>query len=111
MLEIPGAPALSAFRIAKLLDRLRALEPAVRGLAARFVHFADLERPLDDAERGVLGQLLTYGPSLRAADGAAAGERVLVVPRAGTISPWSSKASDIVHVCGLTSVRRVERGI
>ena len=111
MLEIPGAPALSAFRIAKLLDRLRALEPAVRELAARFVHFADLERPLTPPERGLLAQLLTYGPSLPAEEGAAAGERVLIVPRAGTISPWSSKATDIVHVCGLASVRRVERGI
>ncbi len=111
MLEIPGAPALSAFRIAKLLERLAAVEPAVRGLTARFVHFADLERPLETSERGVLGQLLTYGPTLPAGDSAAAGERVLIVPRAGTISPWSSKATDIVRVCGLTGVRRVERGI
>ena len=111
MLEIPGAPALSAFRIAKLLDRLNAIEPAVRGLAARFVHFADLERPLEAAERELLGRLLTYGPTLPADLSAAAGERVLIVPRAGTISPWSSKATDIVRVCGLECVRRVERGI
>ncbi|HYL01569.1 MAG TPA: phosphoribosylformylglycinamidine synthase, partial [Steroidobacteraceae bacterium] len=116
MLEIPGAPALSAFRIAKLLERLAAIEPAVRGLAARFVHFADLERPLDDAGSGVLRRLLTYGPTqpvaeAAEAEGAGTGERVLIVPRAGTISPWSSKATDIVRVCGLTSVRRVERGI
>jgi phosphoribosylformylglycinamidine synthase len=111
MLEIPGAPALSAFRIAKLVDRLAALEPAVKGLAARFVHFADVARPLDSSETGVLRELLTYGPTLPAAEAAAAGERVLIVPRAGTISPWSSKATDIVKVCGLASVRRVERGI
>ena len=111
MLEIPGAPALSAFRIAKLLDRLNAIEPAVRGLTARFVHFADLERPLAAAERELLGRLLTYGPTLPAAVSTAAGERVLIVPRAGTISPWSSKATDIVRVCGLGCVRRVERGI
>src|ERR1700756_897425 len=111
MLEIPGAPALSAFRIAKLLDRLTAIEPAIRGLAARFVHFADLERPLTDTERELLGRLLTYGPTLPVDLSAAAGERVLVVPRAATISPWSSKATDIAHVCGLGCVRRVERGI
>jgi phosphoribosylformylglycinamidine synthase len=111
MLEIPGPPALSAFRIAKLLDRLVAVEPAVKGLSARFLHFADLERPLTAAEQAVLAQLLTYGPSLPLEAGAAADARVLVVPRAGTISPWSSKATDIVQVCGLTSVRRVERGI
>ena len=111
MLEIPGAPALSAFRIAKLLDRLATLEPGVRALTARFVHFADLERPLDAAATAVLRQLLTYGPRVPGEAGGAGGERVLIVPRAGTISPWSSKATDIVRVCGLTQVRRVERGI
>src|SRR5579859_7899158 len=110
MLEIPGPPALSAFRIAKLLDRLITLEPAVSALSARFVHFADLDRSLSEPERRVLAQLLTYGPSLPA-EGDAGGARVLIVPRAGTISPWSSKATDIVHVCGLSQVRRVERGI
>ena len=90
MLEIPGAPALSKFRIAKLVDRLAALEPAVEGLAARFVHFADLERPLDAAESAVLSKLLTYGPTFAAAEPVEARGRVLVVPRAGTISPWSS---------------------
>ena len=35
----------------------------------------------------------------------------LVVPRAGTISPWSSKATDIAHNCGLEQVSRLERGV
>ena len=48
---IPGAPALSAFRIAKLLSRLQALEPAVSALETRFVHFVDLKRALTAAER------------------------------------------------------------
>jgi len=111
MLEIPGAPALSAFRIAKLFDRLTAIDPRVSGLTARFVHFADLERPLTAEELALLVQLLTYGPTLPQSAGGADGARLLVVPRAGTISPWSSKATDIVRVCGLESVRRVERGI
>ena len=82
MLQIPGPPALSAFRIAKLLDRLGALEPAVTGLVARFMHFAELAQPLSAPEREVLAQLLTYGPRPQApAD--AAGECVLVVPRTG----------------------------
>ncbi len=62
MIEIPGAPALSAFRIAKLLVRLQKLEPRVENLESRFVHFVDLERPLQPAERDVLERLLTYGP-------------------------------------------------
>jgi len=111
MLQLPGPPALSAFRIAKLLDRLTALDARVTGLAARFMHFADLAQPLTDAGRAILDTLLTYGPRLPAATDAAAGAAVLVVPRAGTISPWSSKATDIAQVCGLGDVRRLERGI
>jgi phosphoribosylformylglycinamidine synthase len=109
MLQIPGPPALSAFRIAKLVERLQAIEPAVSSLDAHFVHFADLAQPLNPADQEVLGQLLTYGPRLAA--GKAGGQRILVIPRVGTISPWSSKATDIAQVCGLSSVRRIERGI
>jgi phosphoribosylformylglycinamidine synthase len=109
MLQIPGAPALSAFRIAKLLERLRSVEPAVRSLDTRFVHFIDVTQPLTAAEHAGLEQLLTYGPRLPAA-AEGGGERILVVPRVGTISPWSSKATDIARVCGLESVRRIERG-
>jgi len=111
MLLIPGPPALSAFRIAKLLERLRGLEPGVASLEARFLHFVDLAAPLDEAARRVLELLLTYGPSLPGGAGAEGGERLVIVPRAGTISPWSSKATDIAHVCGLAAVRRLERGI
>ncbi|HET9106418.1 MAG TPA: phosphoribosylformylglycinamidine synthase [Steroidobacteraceae bacterium] len=109
LLALPGGPALSGFRIEKLLARIAAVESGVTGLAARFMHFAALARPLTDAERRILQQLLTYGP--RAAAHRATGERLLVMPREGTISPWSSKATDIAHVCGLTAVERIERGI
>jgi len=111
MLQLPGAPALSAFRIAKLLERLATLEPAVKNLDARFVHFADCERPLSAQEREILQKLLTYGPHLEPASSELVGDRLLVVPREGTISAWSSKATDIAQVCGLAAVRRLERGI
>ena len=115
MLEIPGSTALSSFRITKLLDRLAALNLAVASLTASFVHFVDAERPLRPSESDVLLRLLTVGarahPAAVAASTRAHGSLILVVPRAGTISPWSSKASDIAHVCGLTAVRRIERGI
>ena len=111
LLILAGAAALSGFRIEKLLARTAALEPAVTGLTAHFVHFADLARPLSDAELRILQQLLTYGPRAAATSHSGEAERLLVVPRAGTISPWSSKATDIVQVCGLAAVERVERGI
>src|SRR5262245_56443028 len=106
MLQLPGAPALSGFRIAKLVARLSRLEPAVRTVAARFIHFVDLARPLEAKELQTLQQLLTYGPRVRRTDddGDLEGDTLLIVPRAGTISPWSSKATDIAHVCGLNAV-------
>jgi len=65
MLQLPGAPALSAFRLAKLLARLAALEPTVRALDSRFIHFVDLERPLAPQELDILPRLLTgFGHSL-----------------------------------------------
>ena len=112
MLQIAGAPALSAFRIAKLLERVKRLEPSVQALASRFIHFVDLTRELQRAERDVLERLLTYGPRSEPLPSAEDnGQILLVVPREGTISPWSSKATDIAHVCGLDSVQRIERGV
>ncbi|HKQ16038.1 MAG TPA: hypothetical protein VJT80_21545, partial [Steroidobacteraceae bacterium] len=70
-------------------------------------------RDLGTDERRILTALLTYGP--RPADGIAAAEntagQIFVIPRPGTISPWSSKATDIAHVCGLDAIERIERGI
>jgi len=107
MLLLPGAPALSRFRLDKLLAALRSIDASVAGLEAHFHHFVDLERPLGAAELGVLARLLEsdVAPPLPAG-----GTRLLVMPRPGTISPWSSKATDIAHVCGLDAVRRIERG-
>src|SRR6266436_345672 len=111
MLQLPGARALSAFRIAKLLARLATLEPAARSLEARFIHFVDTARPLEVGERQILERLLTYGPRPEGPSAAdPVGDALLIVPREGTISPWSSKATDIAHVCGLTAIRRIERG-
>src|SRR5438876_558130 len=113
ILGIAGTAALSPFRRPKLLERLRAIEPAVTALDSRFMHFVECTRALTAGERAVLLALLTYGPRPQAPPpaGEGAANRVLVVPRAGTISPWSSKATDIARVCGLEPVRRIERGI
>ncbi|HEX7416698.1 MAG TPA: hypothetical protein VF315_01480, partial [Steroidobacteraceae bacterium] len=108
---LPGGAALSPFRIAKLLERLRALEPAITQLSAGFVHLVDAARALSVAEQAVLRELLQYGPQAALPAPAARGELLLVTPRPGTISPWSSKASDIARVCGLAAVQRIERGI
>ncbi|HYM35961.1 MAG TPA: phosphoribosylformylglycinamidine synthase, partial [Steroidobacteraceae bacterium] len=110
MLTLPGSAALSAFRLKKLLDTLRARDTRVTSVNSRFVHFVQTKRELNAEEKTVLDALLTYGPRETEAQ-RAYGQLILVVPRPGTISPWSSKATDIAHVCGLSSLERVERGI
>ena len=104
-----GAPALSGFRVSKLLRSFEEMGLPIRDLYAEFVHFADLSAELDDAARATLGKLLTYGPTI--AEHAPTGHLFLVTPRPGTISPWSSKATDIAHNCGLNQILRLERGI
>ena len=111
MLEIAGARALSAFRTHKLLRQLKSLESSLTGVEAFFCHFVDLVRPLQADELAILTQLLRYGPREDAAAQSAGGAALIVLPRAGTISPWSSKATDIAQVCGLHAVRRIERGL
>jgi phosphoribosylformylglycinamidine synthase len=107
MLQFRGAPALSAFRIERLLATVAGVAPAVRGLAADYLHFVDVSRLLGPDETRVLERLLDADTAARTD---APGRLLLAVPRPGTISPWSSKATDIAHVCGLDAVRRIERG-
>jgi phosphoribosylformylglycinamidine synthase len=110
MIVVPGSTAFSPARLERRLKRARAGNPGVQALAARFVHFVDVEGdPLGEDELGTLSELLTYGP--RFDEPPAQGWFALVVPRLGTISPWSSKATDIARRCGLSRVRRVERGV
>ena len=108
VLTLPGAIALSPFRIDKLLASLpRPLAEAIT-IDTRFVHFAAIASPLSAAETRVLEKLLTYGT---AAQGEPRGALLLVLPRFGTVSPWSSKATDIARNCGLSKVARLERGV
>jgi phosphoribosylformylglycinamidine synthase len=110
MLQITGGPAASDFRLVKLLELLRGIEPRVSAVRTRFTHLVAVAGPLADGELQVLRSLLAYGPRYEA-DAVLPGQLLLVVPRPGTTSPWSSKATDIAHVCGLAAVRRIERGI
>ena len=107
VLSLRGGSALRDFRLDKLNAALRPTGLSVH--ATQFWHFVETERQPSAEEREVLERLLTYGPDLPP-PARAAGRMVLVTPRLGTISPWSSKATDIAHQCGLSFVRRIERG-
>ncbi|MGB9128019.1 MAG: phosphoribosylformylglycinamidine synthase [Thiobacillus sp.] len=109
IVSLPGAAALSPFR----LDKIRR-EAAQQGLnlgtlAARHWHFLELDDALDAAQRRLVEQALDYGTPTDAPT--AADPLILVTPRPGTLSPWSSKATDILKNCGLTGFRRIERGV
>ncbi len=109
MIILRGAPSHSEFRLQKLLAELSAAGVPINGVYAEFVHVAETKASLTDEEQSILEKLLTYGPSLKEHN--ASGLCRVVAPRPGTLSPWSSKATDIAHICGLSSLVRVERAI
>lgn len=108
ILKLRGAKALSPFRMEKLLSSLQVAIPRIRDIDSAFIHFVQISHELREHEHEVLAKLLTYGGPLAAVS---KGEMFLVIPRIGTISPWASKATDIARNCGLTGIKRIERGI
>ena len=79
------------------------------GIAARFTYFVDTLAELPSDQRGRLDALLLAGEAIESFPSDA--QLILTAPRPGTISPWSSKATDIAQACHLDQVRRIERGI
>jgi phosphoribosylformylglycinamidine synthase len=109
ILNLRNGIALSPFRREKLLAQCRERVPEVAYVHGERMHFIDVSSPLPEEELNVLYQLVEYGP--RYPPGGWEGSRLVVMPRPGTVSPWSSKATDIARNCGLHRVKRMERGI
>ncbi|HEY6895715.1 MAG TPA: phosphoribosylformylglycinamidine synthase, partial [Rhodocyclaceae bacterium] len=108
ILKLRGVAAFSASRLSRLNEQVRAAVPGLSGLAAEYWYFVEVTAPLSGDEEQRLKDLLGIPGQLPPAPG---GELLLVTPRLGTISPWSSKATDIARNCGFASVVRIERGI
>lgn len=104
-----GSSALSDFRLNQLLAQCKSFNLPVTALSTEFVHFFTVSNKLTQSEKHTLQQLLHYGPVLL--DTNKEGMQLIVTPRIGTLSPWSSKATEIAHNCGLTNIKRIERGI
>ncbi|WP_273382960.1 phosphoribosylformylglycinamidine synthase [Actinobacillus porcinus] len=104
-----GSAALSDFRLNQLATRFQNANLPVKSCYAEYMHFAHLSAALSVEETQELEELLHYGPTL--AQHEPKGECFVVIPRVGTISSWSSKATDIAHNCGLEKVIRLERGL
>ncbi len=109
MHKIPGTDALSAFRKDRLLCELQKITSDITSISTRFVHFFNSEQTLAKQELAILEQLLSYGSGK--SEPGISSLCFTVIPRPGSISPWSSKATEIIHRCGLLPVKRIERGV
>ncbi|GAA5159445.1 phosphoribosylformylglycinamidine synthase [Viridibacterium curvum] len=107
ILKLRGAPAFSASRLSRFSESLKSAASKVRGVVAEHWYFVEISAALTAREQERLVDLLDARPASAALP---AGVGLLVTPRLGTISPWSSKATDIARNCGFDKVVRVERG-
>jgi phosphoribosylformylglycinamidine synthase len=107
--SLPGSVALSPFRIEKIRQEAARIGVHLGELTARYWHFLELDAALDAAAERQLALTLDYGTPAEAP--LADEPLLLVIPRPGTISPWSSKATDILRNSGLTQLNRIERGV
>ena len=114
MLILPGRAAWSAAKRASATAKARAACSGVQSIDARWVHFIGSDRPLTTSEEKQLDEMLAYGPTPGIGPDLTTrlveATTFLITPRLGTTSPWSSKATDIARVCGLSSITRIERG-
>ncbi len=104
VIALHGAVALSEFRTQRLLERLKTVWPPVIGIESQYLYLVEIAAPLDEDEMDRLHAVLEATGAAEELPGS-----VIVAPRLGTISPWSSKATDILRHCGLGNVVRVER--
>ena len=104
-----GSAAWSAFRLSRLLEKLHEVSDEIKSISAVYVYFLKVNGELSAEEEEHLLDLLSEAGQAPGKPGD--GELFVVAPRPGTISPWSSKATDILHVCGVDHVERIERGI
>lgn len=100
-------PPFTPLRRAQLLESLRENLTHIHALEVLQLYVVAYHDAPSAADRDRVRQLLSCPPE--SAYQHSRGD-VLVLPRSGTISPWSSKATDIAHNCGLSNVVRIEHG-
>jgi phosphoribosylformylglycinamidine synthase len=101
---LPGPSALTEFEAARMATRLRAIDSSVTVVEASYLCLLLLRKDSEskiDHQR--LAELLGTGVENTA------GQCVWIAPRVGTQSPWSSKATDILHNTGFGAIERIER--
>ena len=112
IVSLPGGAALSSFRLEKIRTQAEAVGLNPGRIVTQYWHFVELDEALSPAEQTALEAALDYADLVEAGLlEMSAAKLFLVTPRFGTVSPWSSKATDLLHNCGLNKVRRIERGM
>ncbi len=110
VIAIKGSARLTEFRIDSLKKKLSSYSKKTNQLNCSEIYFASLNgnsRSKDKKELNKLTKIL----SAEEAYDFLSEEYLIVIPRRGTISPWSSKATEILNNCGIGWVNRVERGL
>ena len=105
---LSGASAHSEFRLSELISKISGIT-RIRSMQSSWVYLVKEAAPMDAVSQGRLKSILGAGGALSRQ--AQSHTRILVLPRKGTRSPWSTKATEIAHSCGLAQIERVERGI
>ena len=108
MITLKGAPVLTESAKSILKSQLISKGIDAGNITTSYIHFLDVRNDLNEDELSKAQKLLTYGPN-GSEDPGEFKTAIYVIPRFGTISPWSSKATDIFKNCGLNNVVRVER--
>ncbi len=103
-----GIQALRNFKVKTLNKKISALIPDIELVSSEYIHFIESKQNLNNSNKSTLDKLLDYAPKANLSN---SNFQITISPRIGTISPWSSKASEICKLCGLSDIKRVERGI
>jgi phosphoribosylformylglycinamidine synthase len=103
-----GIQALRNFKVRDLNEKINTAFPHIKLLSSEYIHFIETDNKLSNKNQLILDKLLNYSPQLDASNSL---QKIIIIPRIGTISPWSSKATDICQHCGLDEIKRIERGI
>ncbi len=103
-----GNAAHSDYRLKQLLTKLQSVS-SVTAIRSQAIYFLDLDSELSHSDR--LGLLQLLNGSNQENESEITENTCIVTPRLGTISPWSSKATDIIKTCGIPGVLRIEKGV
>ncbi len=103
-----GIQALRNFKVRNLNEKINTTFPNIKLLSSEYIHFVETDNKLSNKNQLILDKLLNYSPLLDTSNSL---QKIIITPRIGTISPWSSKATDICQLCSLDEIKRIERGI